>query len=52
MASCLACEKGVPKRGRRRCPLCSRSFRAGWEGVETHWRARHKAALAYDQNCS
>ena len=45
MAACLACEKGVPKRGRRRCPLCSRSFRSGWEGIETHWRAKHAAAL-------
>ncbi len=47
--ACLACEKGVPKRGRRRCPLCRRSFRSGWEGIETHWRARHAAALAYER---
>ena len=46
-SSCLACEKGVPKRGRRRCPLCQRVFRSGWEGVDAHWRAHHEAALGY-----
>ena len=24
-ASCFACEKSVPKRGRRRCPLCGQA---------------------------
>ena len=47
--ACLACEKGIPKRGRRRCPLCRRSFRSGWEGVEAHWRAKHAAVLAYER---
>lgn len=45
---CLACEKGVPARGRRRCPLCDRVFRSGWEGVDAHWRARHGDVLAYE----
>jgi len=48
-SSCLACEKGVPKRGRRRCPLCSRVFRSGWEGIDTHWRSKHPSALPYDR---
>ena len=48
-ATCLACEKGVPKRGRRRCPLCGQAFRSGWEGIETHWRAKHAAALPYER---
>ena len=45
--SCLACEKGVPKRGRRRCPLCARVFRTGWDGIDAHWRSRHAAAVDY-----
>jgi hypothetical protein len=45
--ACVACEHGVPKRGRRRCPLCPRVFRSGWEGVDAHWRARHEAELPY-----
>jgi hypothetical protein len=48
MPACLACQKGVPKRGRRRCPLCSRSFRSGWEGIETHWRAAHTDVMPYE----
>ena len=47
MAACLACEKGVPKRGRRRCPLCRRVFRSGWEGIETHWAAERVLAVAH-----
>ena len=49
MAASAVAPPGGPTRGRRRCPLCSRSFRSGWEGVETHWRARHKAALGYER---
>ena len=45
--TCLACEKGVPKRGRRRCPLCGRIFRSGWEGLDAHWRSRHPTAAPY-----
>ena len=45
--SCLACEKGVPKRGRRRCPLCERVFRVGWEGIDAHWRANHGEVVPY-----
>jgi hypothetical protein len=48
-ASCLACEKGVPKRGRRRCPLCRRAFRVGWEGIEAHWRSRHADGPPYER---
>jgi hypothetical protein len=46
--TCLACEKGVPKRGRRRCPLCGRVFRSGWEGVVSHWNARHASDVRYE----
>ena len=45
--ACLACEKGVPKRGRRRCPLCDRVFRSGWEGIVSHWTAHHAKAMAH-----
>ncbi len=48
-SSCVACEKGVPKRGRRRCPLCNRVFRVGWHGVDAHWRARHALTLPYER---
>lgn len=47
--TCLACEKGVPQRGRRRCPLCGRVFRTGWEGAPSHWKAQHAGALSYDR---
>ena len=48
-STCLACEKGLPKRGRRRFPLCERIFRNGWEGVDAHWRSRHASALGYER---
>lgn len=49
-ASCLACEKGLPKRGRPRCPACARVFRGtGWDGVNAHWKARHLGIMPYAQ---
>jgi len=45
---CLACERGVPKLGRRQCPECRQPFRAGWEGIDAHWRARHEAVMPYE----
>ena len=47
--TCLACDRKVPKRGRRRCPLCRQAFRSGGEGGEPHWRAKHAAALPYER---
>jgi len=45
---CLACERRVPKLGRRRCPVCGHPFRgAGWDGIDAHWRARHEAVMPY-----
>ena len=50
MPACLACEKGLPKRGRRRCPVCSRAFRGqGWDGIDAHWRARHLDVMTYEE---
>jgi hypothetical protein len=49
ISSCFACERGVPKRGRRRCPLCDHVFRAGWDGVDAHWRAQHEATMPYEK---
>lgn len=47
-AECLACARGVPKLGRRRCPECGHAFRgSGWDGIEAHWRSRHEAVLPY-----
>jgi predicted amidophosphoribosyltransferase len=47
---CLACVRGVPKRGRRRCPECARAFRgSGWDGVEAHWNARHADRMPYER---
>lgn len=47
-AGCLACSRGVPKRGRRRCPECPHVFRgSGWDGIDAHWRARHDAVMPY-----
>lgn len=47
---CLACEKRVPKRGRRRCPECGHAFKgSGWDGVDAHWRARHLDRMPYAQ---
>jgi hypothetical protein len=46
--ACLACERGLPTQGRRRCPACGHVFRgAGWDGVEAHWSARHADLTAY-----
>ncbi len=45
---CLACERGVPKLGRRRCPACDHVFRgAGWDGVDVHWKTRHEDLMPY-----
>jgi len=46
---CLACEKKVPKRGRRRCPECGLALKgSGWDGIEAHWRARHAELMPYE----
>ena len=47
---CLACLRGVPKRGRRRCPECGYVFRgSGWDGIDAHWRANHQGVMPYRQ---
>ncbi len=47
--TCLACLRGVPKRGRPRCPECGHVFRgAGWDGVDAHWRSHHAALMSYE----
>jgi len=48
LLACLACQKRVPKRGRRRCPECDHVFRgSGWDGIDGHWRAKHLDVMAY-----
>ena len=45
---CLACQRGIPKRGRPQCPECGYAFRgAGWDGIDAHWRARHADVMSY-----
>lgn len=47
--ACPCCQKGLPKRGRPRCPECDHVFRgAGWDGIDAHWRARHRAVATYE----
>lgn len=41
---CRCCEKGVLGGTPRTCPECSHVFRGnGWDGIDAHWRAHHKA---------
>jgi hypothetical protein len=50
LKKCFACSQGLPKRGRRRCPECARVFKgSGWDGIDTHWRARHERIMSYQE---
>lgn len=47
--ACPCCQRGLPRRGRPRCPECAHVFRgAGWDGIDAHWRARHQEVRPYE----
>ena len=47
--SCLCCEKKLPKNRPRICPVCLHQFQGnGWDGIDAHWRAKHKDVMTYE----
>lgn len=47
---CVCCEHNTPIQGPRICPLCGHQFRGnGWDGIDAHWRSRHKDSMDYEQ---
>ena len=33
----------------RECPICWYSFKKGWTGIQTHWKAHHKDICSYEK---
>ena len=43
-------EKLLGREKRKICPECGYLFRgSGWDGIDSHWRARHRNIMAYVQ---
>ncbi len=46
--SCRCCRAGISFDGPRVCPECRHVFQGnGWDGIDSHWRARHEAIVSY-----
>lgn len=46
---CLGCQSETPKVGRRECPACGHQFKGnGWDGIDAHWRSKHKELMSYE----
>jgi hypothetical protein len=46
---CVCCQHGTPVDGPRICPLCGHQFQGnGWDGIDAHWRSRHRDVMSYE----
>lgn len=46
----ISLEKLLGQDKRKVCPECGHLFRGnGWDGIDSHWRARHEAVMPYTE---
>lgn len=50
MSDCYCCKMNVPAERPRVCPACGHVFQGnGWDGIDAHWRSRHRPVMSYGQ---
>jgi len=49
-SACQCCQKKLPFQRPRICPECGHRFKGnGWDGIDAHWRSKHKDVMPYER---
>lgn len=47
---CLCCQAKIPFKRPRVCPECGHVFKgSGWDGIDSHWKAKHLDRMSYEE---